>query len=138
LHKGGAAVTVKAPASRIPLFVKAGSVIPMGPVTQYVDEQPDAPIRLQVYAGANGQYSLYEDDGVSNAYTRGESSRIPISYDDKAGVLTIGARIGQYPGMPRKREFQVHVVRPGVSTSGTLDAAGKPVAYEGKPVTIKL
>jgi alpha-D-xyloside xylohydrolase len=138
LHQGGAAVSVKAPASQIPLFVKAGSVVPMGPVTQYVDEQPDAPIRLQVYAGANGQYILYEDDGVTNAYTRGEASRIPISYDDKRGVVTIGERSGQYQGMPVRRQFQVHLIRPGVSTSASLDEVGKTVAYEGKPVTIKL
>jgi alpha-D-xyloside xylohydrolase len=139
LHKGGTTVTVKAPATRIPLFVKAGSLVTMGPVTQYVDEQPDAPIRLQVYTGADGQYSLYEDDGVTNAYTRGESSRIPISYDDKAGIVTIGQRLGQYKGMPGKRQVQVHVIRPGVSTSDHLDAAGdRTVTYEGKPVSIKI
>jgi alpha-D-xyloside xylohydrolase len=108
-------------------------------VTQYVDEQPDAPIRLQVYTGADGQYSLYEDDGVTNAYTRGDSSRIPISYDDKAGIVTIGQRLGQYKGMPGKRQVQVHVIRPGVSTSDHLDAAGdRTVIYEGKPVSIKI
>jgi hypothetical protein len=68
-------------------------------VTQYVDEKPDAPILLQVYAGANGKASLYEDDGVSNAYERGEFTRIPVSYDDKTGTVTIGARSGQYKGM---------------------------------------
>jgi alpha-D-xyloside xylohydrolase len=138
LHKGGAVASVKAPANQIPLFVKAGSVVPMGPVTQYVDEMPDAPVRVQVYAGANGQYSLYEDDGVTNAYTRGEASRIPISYDDKAGILTIGARVGQYKGMPVNRQFEVHLIRPGVSTSANLDAADKTIAYDGKPVSIKL
>jgi alpha-D-xyloside xylohydrolase len=139
LHKGGTTATVRAPATRIPLFVKAGSLVTMGPVTQYVDEQPDAPIRLQVYTGADGQYSLYEDDGVTNAYTRGESSRIPISYDDKAGIVTIGQRLGQYKGMPGKRQVQVHVIRPGVSTSDHLDAAGdRTVTYEGKPVSIKI
>ena len=138
LHKGGVIATVKAPASQIPLLVKAGSIVPMGPVTQYVDEMPDAPIRLQVYAGANGQTSLYEDDGVTNAYTRGEASQIPISYDDKAGMLTIGARVGQYKGMPVKREFQLHVIRVGVSTSTNLDAADKTVTYDGRPVSIKL
>jgi alpha-D-xyloside xylohydrolase len=138
LHKGGAVATVPAPANQIPLFVRAGSVLPMGPVTQYVDEMPDAPIRLHVYAGANGQASLYEDDGVTNAYTRGEASRIPFSYDEKAGILTIGARVGQYKGMPARREFQLHIIRPGVSTSTNLDAADKTVTYDGKPVSVKL
>jgi alpha-D-xyloside xylohydrolase len=139
LHKGGTTVSVNAPATRIPLFVKAGSLVAMGPVTQYVDEQPDAPIRLQVYTGADGQFNLYEDDGVTNAYTRGESSRIPISYDDKTGIVTIGERVGRYKGMPARRQFQVHVIRPGVSTSDHLDAAAdRTVTYEGKAVAIKI
>jgi alpha-D-xyloside xylohydrolase len=139
LHKGGTTANVKAPASQIPLFVRAGSVIIMGPVTQYVDEKPEAPLRLVVYAGANGQASLYEDDGVTNAYTRGEASRIPVSYDDKRGIVTIGARAGQYKGMPVTRKFEVQVIRPGTSTWDNLDAApARTVTYDGKPVTIKL
>lgn len=137
-HKGGATVRVAAPRDQMPLFVKAGSVVTTGPVTQYVDEKPDAPIVVHVYAGANGSATLYEDDGVSNAYTRGEASRIPISYDDKAGLVTIGQRSGQYKGMPLKREFKVRVIRPGVSTAADMDASDKSVAYDGKPVTIKL
>ena len=137
-HQGGATVRVAAPRDQMPLFVKAGSVVTTGPVTQYVDEKPDAPIVVHVYAGANGSATLYEDDGVSNAYTRGEASRIPISYDDKAGLVTIGERSGQYKGMPLKREFKVRVIRPGVSTAADMDASDKAVAYDGKPVTIKL
>jgi alpha-D-xyloside xylohydrolase len=138
LHQGGTAAAVAAPADQMPLFVKAGSVVTLGPVTQYVDEKPDAPIRLQVYAGANGATSLYEDDGVTNAYTRGEASRIPISYDDKTGVVTIGARVGTYKGMVARRTFTLQLVKDGVSTSATLDSAGKSVAYDGQPVSVKL
>jgi alpha-D-xyloside xylohydrolase len=137
-YRGGASVTVQAPVNRIPLFVKAGAVITTGPVTQYVDEKPDAPILLQVYAGANGETSLYEDDGVSNAYTRGEFSRIPVSYDDRLGVVTIGARAGQYKGMPLRRQFKVRVLRPGASAVADLDAADKTVSYDGQAVAIKL
>jgi len=136
--KGGATRTVQAPRERMPLFVKAGSVITAGPVTQYVDEKPDAPVTLFVYAGANGEATLYEDDGVTNAYERGEASRIRIAYDDKTGVVQIGERAGQYKGMPMKREFKVRFIKPGVSTAENLDAADKTVVYEGKPVTIKL
>ncbi|MBB6133114.1 alpha-D-xyloside xylohydrolase [Massilia aurea] len=136
--KGGATRTVQAPRERMPLFVKAGSVITAGPVTQYVDEKPDAPVTLFVYAGANGEATLYEDDGVTNAYERGEASRIRIAYDDKTGVVQIGERAGQYKGMPMKREFKVRVIKPGVSTAENLDAADKTVVYDGKPVTIKL
>ena len=137
-YAGGTSAKVDAPLNRIPVFVRAGAVIPTGPVTQYVDEKPDAPIVLQVYAGANGQASLYEDDGVTNAYERGEFSRIPFSYDDKTGTVTIGARSGQYKGMPQTRQIKVRVLRAGVATSANMDAADKTVTYDGKPVTVKL
>ena len=137
-HRGGATIRADAPRERLPLFMRAGSVIATGPVTQYVDEKPDAPLVLQVVAGANGQASLYEDDGVSNAYARGEYSRIPVSYDDKAGTVTIGQRVGQYKGMPTRREFRVRVLRPGVAAGADLDAFDKSVPYDGRAVTIKL
>lgn len=137
-YAGGTGATVPAPLNRIPVFVRAGAVIPTGPVMQYVDEKPDAPIVLQVYAGANGQAYLYEDDGVTNAYERGEYSSIPFAYDDKAGTVTIGARSGQYKGMPATRQIKVRLLRPGVSTSADMDAADKTVTYDGKPVTVKL
>jgi alpha-D-xyloside xylohydrolase len=137
-YAGGTTAKVEAPLNRIPVFVRTGAVIPTGPVTQYVDEKPDAPIVLQVYAGANGQASLYEDDGVTNAYERGEFSRIPFSYDDKTGTVTIGARAGRYKGMPQTRQIKVRVLRAGVATSADMDAADKTVTYDGKPVTVKL
>jgi alpha-D-xyloside xylohydrolase len=139
-YRGGGAVVVQAPLNRIPVFVKAGAVLATGPVTQYVDEKPDAPLLLQVYAGASGETSLYEDDGVTNAYARGEYSRIPVSYDDRTGVLTIGERVGQYKGMPARREFRVRVLRAGAGAApaADLDAFDKSVSYDGKPVAIKL
>ncbi|KQW93653.1 alpha-xylosidase [Massilia sp. Root418] len=140
VHQGGAAVTVKAPYGRIPVLVKAGAILPMGPVTQYVDERPDAPLTLNVYTGADGSFSLYEDDGVTNAYTRGEFSRIPLSYNDKTGTVTIGARTGRYKGMVAKREFRVRFIKPGMSTSQGLDDAGTvqhTVSYEGKAITVR-
>jgi len=137
-HRGGASIAVEAPRERIPVFMRAGSVIATGPVTQYVDEKPDAPLVLQVVAGADGATSLYEDDGVTNAYARGEYSRIPVRYDDKAGTVTIGARVGQYKGMPIRRKLRVRVLRQGVAAAADLDAFDKTVNYDGRPVTIKL
>ncbi|RZT04304.1 alpha-D-xyloside xylohydrolase [Duganella sp. CF402] len=137
LHKGGSTVAIKAPETRMPVLVKAGAILPMGPVTQYVDEKPDAPITLNVYTGADGKFSLYEDDGVSNGYLRGEASRIPLSYNDKTGVVTIGDRVGQYKGMVAKRQFKVRFIKPGVSSTDNFDAADKVVSYEGKTITVK-
>ncbi|MEV4780265.1 TIM-barrel domain-containing protein [Burkholderia sp. LMU1-1-1.1] len=137
VHKGGTTTSIKAPETRMPLLVKAGAILPMGPVTQYVDEKPDAPITLNIYTGADGKFSLYEDDGVSNAYLRNEFSRIPLSYNDKTGTVTIGERVGQYKGMVAKREFKVRFIKAGVSSSDNFDAADKTVSYEGKAVTVK-
>jgi alpha-D-xyloside xylohydrolase len=137
LHKGGTTASIKAPETRMPLLVKAGAILPIGPVTQYVDEKPDAPITLNVYTGADGKFSLYEDDGVSNGYLKGEASRIPFSYNDKTGVVTIGDRTGQFKGMQAKRQFKVRFIKPGVSTSDNFDAADKVVSYEGKSLTVK-
>ncbi len=137
LHQGGAAVVVKAPATRIPLLVKAGAILPMGPVTQYVDEHPDAPITLNIYTGADGQFSLYEDDGVTKAYTQGGFSRIPLRYNDQTGTVTIGDRIGQYKGMVAQRQFKLHFIKAGVSSSESFDDFDKVVSYEGKAMTIK-
>ncbi|MYN25906.1 glycoside hydrolase family 31 protein [Duganella levis] len=137
LHKGGTTATIKAPETRMPVLVKAGAIVPVGPLTQYVDEKPDAPITLVVYTGADGKFSLYEDDGVSNAYLRGEASRIPLSYNDKTGVVTIGERAGQYKGMVAKRQFKVRFIKPGVSSTDNFDVADKTVSYEGKTVTVK-
>jgi len=135
LHKGGSTATIKAPETRMPVLVKAGAILPMGPVTQYVDEKPDAPITLNVYTGADGKFTLYEDDGVSNGYLRGEASRIPFSY--KNGVLTIGDRAGQYKGMVAKRQFKVRFIKPGMSSTDNFDAADKVVSYEGKTIAVK-
>jgi alpha-D-xyloside xylohydrolase len=134
---GGQTLNVEAPATRIPVFVRAGSIVPTGPVTQYVDEHPDAPLTLVVYTGADGRFSLYEDDGTSNGYQRGAYTRIPLSYDDKAGVLTIGARGGSYPGMVANRTFRVKFVTPGVSTMDGLDRFDKQVAYTGAALVVK-
>ncbi len=73
----------------MPLFVKAGSILPIGPAIEYTGQKPDAPITLYVYADRSGDFELYEDDGVTYGYERGQFSRIPIRWDDKAGVLPI-------------------------------------------------
>lgn len=134
-HAGGANVTANAPLDQIPLFVRAGAIVPMGPVIQYVSEKPDAPLTINVYTGADGSYSLYEDDGVSNAYTTGASSRIAFDYNDKTGELRIGGRTGSYDGMVANRTFRVRFITPGAATT-KFDEVSKEVAYSGKAVTV--
>jgi alpha-D-xyloside xylohydrolase len=135
-HRGGTTATVDAPYERMPLFVRAGAVVPMGPVTQWVDQQRDAPLTIAVYAGANGQFSLYEDDGRSMQYKSGAASRIPMRYDDRKHTLTLGAREGAgWAGMPTTRTIRVKWVVPGkpVTDAGAFDAE---VTYTGAAMTI--
>jgi alpha-D-xyloside xylohydrolase len=102
---------VDAPLDRIPLFAKAGSIVPIGPDIQYTGQKPEGPLMILVYAGADGNLSLYEDDGTSNAYLHGAFSRIPMHYDNAGKTLTIGPREGKYPGMPEKRDFYVRIIK---------------------------
>jgi len=119
----------------MPLFVKAGSIVPTTEVQQYVGEKPDAPITLVVYTGKDGTYELYEDDGLSMAYQRGAYSRIPISYDEASGRLVIGARSGRFDGMVDKRLFKVRFVGAGARPAD-FAAADATVDYAGQPVVV--
>jgi alpha-D-xyloside xylohydrolase len=137
--RGGQTVTADAPYDRMPVFVRAGSIVPIGPAQQYVGEKPGDALTLYVYAGANGRFSLYEDDGVSYGYERGELSRIPMTWDDASGRLTIERREGTFPGMVTDRTFTVVVVsaRNAMGYQGA-DAAGQAVSYSGEPVSVTI
>jgi alpha-D-xyloside xylohydrolase len=136
-YTGGQSLTAEAPLSRMPMFVRAGSILPVGPALQYTGEHPATPITLYVYAGANGSFSLYEDDGLSNGYARGQFSRIPISYNDKTGTLVIGARTGQFPGMLTQRTFNIRWMGPAKPRALDFSAAAdRTVSYSGLPVVV--
>jgi alpha-D-xyloside xylohydrolase len=134
---GGQSIIAEAPLGRLPLFVKAGAIVPVGPAIQYTGEKPDAPILLTVYTGADGRFTLYEDDGVSNAYERGAWSRIPFSYDDATGTLTIGDRGGSFPGMVEHRTFRIRFVTGLSAKALDFDGIGeRSVSYTGQSVTV--
>ncbi|WP_260925931.1 TIM-barrel domain-containing protein [Novosphingobium sp. 9] len=136
-YAGGQDVTVAAPAERMPLFVRAGSIVPMGPVMQYTDEKPEAPVTLVVYTGASGATSLYEDDGRSEGYKSGAFSRMPIVYDDATGTVTLGARLGKgYAGMPATRTVRVKWLRPGQSVAEETSFDTEAV-WNGQSLTIR-
>jgi alpha-D-xyloside xylohydrolase len=137
LHRGGQTVEANAPYDDMPLFVRVGSIIPTGPVRQFAADQPDAPVTLLVYPGADGQFSLYEDDGTSADYLKGAFSRIPFAWDEATRTLTIGSRQGSYAGMPPRRSIQVRWMRAG----RPLDWDAPPdatVAYDGTAQTLTL
>jgi len=126
---GGRTVTVAAPIARIPLHVKAGSIVPMGPNVQYAAEQLEAPIELRIYPGADGDYTYYEDAGEGWGYERGEYALTDMHWNDAARKLTIAPRQGKFPGMKARRRFKVVVVgRDGKATD---------LVYDGRAMTIK-
>jgi alpha-D-xyloside xylohydrolase len=135
-HPGGATIAADAPLSRMPLFVKAGSIVPAGPAVQYSDEDPGGPITLLVYAGADGSFELYEDDGETYAYEEGAFSRIPIGYDDDSGAVAIGERVGTWDGMPEARTFNVRWISGPTDAATDFDTGDTPVDYSGASVTV--
>ena len=135
---GGQTITADAPYERIPLYVRAGSIIPFGPDMQWSDEKPADNIRLYVYAGRDADFTLYEDDGVTYGYEKGAYATIPIHWDDASRTLTIGARKGSFPGMLESRTFTVVVVDPAHPAGFAPDASGTEMLYDGKPLQMNL
>ena len=127
-----------APREWMPLYVRAGSIVPTGPVTQWTGEQPDAPIVLHVFTGADGSFSLYEDDGLSPGYKKGEFARVPVKWDEAKGVLTIGAREGSYPNMPGKRAVSVRFYGPGAAAAPDFsENSAISLVYKGDQLVVK-
>jgi alpha-D-xyloside xylohydrolase len=122
----------------MPLFIRAGAIIPFGPAMQYTGETPADPITLCVYAGADGAFTLYEDDGVTYGYERGEFTQIPLHWEDATKTLTLGKREGKFPGRLSQRTFHVVLItkdKPvGFSFTPKPD---KSVRYQGKAVKVK-
>ena len=132
-------ITAPAPLDRIPLYVKAGSIVPFGPEVEYAAQAPDAPITLRIYRGANADFNLYEDAGDTYDYEKGQHAVVPLHWDDAASRLTIGARRGSYPGMPASRTFRVVLVDQGNGAGTHFDQdRGKEVPYSGSEVSLAM
>ena len=136
--EGGRKLTVAAPYERIPLYVRAGAIIPFGPDMQYSDEKQAEEITLFVYAGQDGAFTLYEDEGVNYNYEKGKYAAIPLVYNDAEGTLTIGDRTGEYSGMLEERIFNVVKVGKDKVQAFDLKAKGAVVKYNGKAQRVKL
>ncbi|MBR6305350.1 MAG: DUF5110 domain-containing protein [Bacteroidales bacterium] len=136
---GGQRLTVEAPYGRMPLFVRGGSIVPIGPEMEWSAEKPSDDILLTVYAGADAQFILYEDDGLTYDYEKGWYSAIPIRWVDADRTLLVGPRQGSYPGMPQERTFRVVVIDADNPQPWNPDAPGiLRVNYSGKPFEAKL
>jgi alpha-D-xyloside xylohydrolase len=134
---GGRKVLTTAPPAEMPLFLRAGSIVPFGPSVQYAGEKPANPLELRVYRGADGVFTLYEDEGDNYDYERGVYSTIPLSWNEKMQTLTIGKRSGKFPGMLARRTFRIVFVSPdhGVGAAPT-DKVDAEVTYAGRALSI--
>ncbi|WP_305039573.1 TIM-barrel domain-containing protein [Fulvivirga ulvae] len=136
--QGGQRLKVEAPYERIPLFIREGSIIPVGPEMQYSDEKAAETIVLYVYKGQNGSFTLYEDEGDNYNYEKGEYSTISFNYNEAKGTLTIGEREGQFDEMLKDRTFVIVPVSKEKPQVFSPDATGQNVKYTGKELTIEL
>jgi alpha-D-xyloside xylohydrolase len=131
----GRAVTAPAPLQIIPIYARAGAILPMGPRIQYATQSAD-PIELRVYPGADGSFNLYEDEGDGYGYESNKYAIIPISYSNTTGRVTIGARTGSFPGMLASRTFNVVAVTTGKGIGDTVTANPDCViSYNGSEVS---
>jgi alpha-D-xyloside xylohydrolase len=134
---GQSKMGVPAPMDHIPLYVRAGSILSMGPELQYVAEKPADPIELRIYRGADGRFTLYEDEGDSYDYEKGAFSQIPMSWNEATQTLTIGNRKGTFPGMIAQRTFHVICVKEGHGIGEDVTAtADKDISYRGRAVAV--
>ena len=136
---GGQTVQADAPYTEIPLYIKAGSIIPCGPEIQYTTEKPADPIRLFVYTGSDCSFTLYEDENINYNYEKGLFLTIPISYNENDHTLTIGKQQGNFPGMLKSRTFEIVFI--GKQKPCGFDFQSKPdaqITYDGSEQSIQM
>ncbi len=134
--QGGVHIQAEAGLDRIPVYVKAGTVLPVGPKVQYAMQQSSDPLKLFIYPGADGEFTLYEDEGENYNYGNDRYSEIRLKWNDAQRYLTIDNRKGDFKGMIPDREFELIVVREGIGRLESKDA--KRIAYHGQRVQTRM
>lgn len=123
---GGQTLQISAPYERIPLFVREGSIVPMGRIIQNTKESQADNLTINVYTGANGEFTIYEDEGTNYNYEKGSYATIKMSYDEASRTLSIGAINGGYNGMPKERKLTiVFISKDSKSTKTTINYTGE-------------
>jgi alpha-D-xyloside xylohydrolase len=134
---GPRSIDSPAPIDLLPLFIRAGSILPLGPDIEYATEKPADPIEIRVYRGANGSFTLYEDENDNYNYEKGVHATIPFTWDEFAHMLRIGDRTGSFPGMLESRTFRVVFVRENHGVGSNLTPTpDKTVTYSGKKLIV--
>ncbi len=137
--EGGQSLVVDAPYEQIPVFVREGAIIPFGPEMEWCDEKPAELINLYIYAGQNGAFQLYEDEGVNYNYEKGKFATIDITYDDAAKTVKFGARKGNFNGMLKNRRFNIVLItKDAPKPLNLVDPQGIMVQYNGKEVSVNI
>jgi alpha-D-xyloside xylohydrolase len=130
-YSGGQMLRTAAPLEILPLFVRAGSLLPLGPDIQYAGEKPGAPLELRVYPGQDGRFDLYDDEGDSYRYEQGELAWTPLTWQNAVRTLHIGPRSGSYRGMPSRQIFKIVLAAAGIDpgeTAGEVSISGQEEA----------
>ncbi len=137
VFEDGKTIKADAPIDKIPLFVRAGSIVPMGPFLQYSTEKPADPIELRIYPGADARFTLYEDENDNYNYEKGIYSTIDFTWNDAQHLLTIADRAGEFPGMVKGRIINVVLVDHNHGTGLNItERCNKVVNYNGKEMTV--
>ena len=136
---GGQTINASAPIETIPLFVKAGSIVPMGPFLQFATEKPADPIELRIYPGADGQFTIYEDENDNYNYEKGQHATIQFTWNDAKKKLTVSERKGGFPGMLKERTFNIVLVKKNHGTGVDISSQpDKTIKYNGATLEIIL
>lgn len=137
--KGGQAIDASAPINTLPLYVKAGSIVPMGAEVEYATEKTNKPVELRIYPGADGKFTVYEDENDNYNYEKGKYATYTLTWDDKRHTLSISDIKGSYAGMPKSYKFNIVLVNGGHGANETVtEHADKELKYTGKAMSVKL
>lgn len=135
--RGGQSLDVAAPYERMPLYAREGAIIPCEEAMQYTSERPSDKLTIFVYAGQNGKFVLYEDEGVNYNYEKGRFSTISFEYDEASKTLVIGDREGEYDNMVKERTFNIVYVSASDAKGFDVNAKGEEVKYNGAKCVVK-
>lgn len=138
LYMGGKFIEMPVDLTAIPLFVRVGSIIPMGPSRQYASQQTEEPMDIHIYPGADATFTLYEDEGDNYHYEKGLFSTIRLEWDDSESTLTIADREGTFPGMEQTRIFQLRLCKPAIDRDETENESTVTITYYGKEKSIQI
>jgi len=126
-YPGGQWITVDAPLETLPLFIPAGSIIPLGPIMPHVEAAADAPYEIRIYRGADGEFQLYEDEGDSYNYEHGAHSLVRFNWNESRAELTISSRVGSFAGMPCQRPLRIVAISPNGNAERNVIYCGEEI-----------